>query len=108
MLDEIITMLNAHFDLAPSEKVGRYKFNSRMRQIEESVLTCITELNSLVRHYNYSVSLDKMLHECIVCGIQDKSIQMKLGSESQLVLARATKILMMMQAVVRNAKNLSM
>lgn len=85
-----MSVLNAHFDPAPSVIEEHYKFNSHMRQTGKSIATFTAELQSLmVRHCNYRMSLDEMLQDWILCGIQEESIQRKLFSEIQLTLARA-------------------
>lgn len=105
-LADITAALNAHFDPTPSEIVERYKFNSRVRRAGESVSTFIAELRRLARHCNYAASLDEMLRDRIVCGIQEENIQRKLLSEHQLTLARATEIAVSMEAAARDAGNL--
>lgn len=61
MLAEIVEVLNTHFDPAPSIIVERYKFNSRV-----------------AKYCSYGPSLDEMIRNQIVCGIQDVVIQREL------------------------------
>ena len=48
-LQEVIEVLNSHFDPAPSEIIERFKFNSRVRRPGESVANFIAELRSLAK-----------------------------------------------------------
>lgn len=48
----------------------------------------------------------KMLHDGIVCGMQDEIMQMKFQAESQLTLNRATEIMVTMKKVAGDASNL--
>lgn len=105
-LEELIEILNKHYDPVPSEIVERYKFNSRVRRTGESIADYIAELRKLAKYCNYGDSLDMMLRDRIVCGIQDEAIQRKLLSESKLTLARASEIAVSMEAAARDAVDL--
>lgn len=105
-LAQIIEVLNGHFEPAPSEIVERFKFNSRVRKGGESVSTFIAELRRLAKHCNYGDSLNTMLRDRIVCGIQEEATQRKLLSENGLTLVRATEIAVSMETAAKNAEDL--
>lgn len=105
-LAQLITVLDQHFDPAPSEIVERFRFNTRVRKGGESISTFIAELRRLAKNCNYGQSLDMMLRDRIVCGIQDEAIQRKLLSENALTLARATEIALSMEMAAKNAGDL--
>ena len=69
--DELVVALTEHHSPALSEIVQRFKFNSRFRQAEESVATYVAELRSIAHTCNYGTSLDEMLRDCNVCGINN-------------------------------------
>ena len=62
----------------------RFKFNSRFRQPGESVSNFVSELRSLAEFCNFGSTLDDMLHDRLVCGINDDNIQRRLLSEDKL------------------------
>ncbi|KAG8191042.1 hypothetical protein JTE90_029485 [Oedothorax gibbosus] len=105
-LEQLIAVLDQHFDPAPSEIVERFRFNARVRKGGESISTFIAELRRLAKKCNYGQSLDTMLRDRIVCGIQDEAIQRKLLSENALTLARATEIALSMEMAAKNAGDL--
>lgn len=105
-LAELIKILDDHFDPVPSEIVERFKFNTRVRCAGESVADFVAELRRLAKYCNFGSTLDEMLRDRIVCGIQDEAIQRKLLAENKLTLPRATEIAFAMEAAARDAMNL--
>ena len=74
--------LQKFYSPKPSEIVQRFKFNSRCRQPTESVAAFVTELRALAKHCNYHAdSLDSLLRDRLVCGINDTQMQRRLLSE---------------------------
>lgn len=72
----------------------------------ESVANFIAKLHLLVKYCNFGSFLEEMLHDCIVCGIQDETIKRKLLAENKLPLTRATEIVLAMQMSTRDASNI--
>ena len=70
--DELVAVLTKHFKPAPSEI---FKFHSRSRKPGESVATFIAELRSLAEFCNFGDTLEPMLRDRIVCGIDDDVLQ---------------------------------
>ena len=60
----------------------RFRFNSRSRHSGESVAAYLAELRRLAEHCNYGDTLDLMLRDRLVWGINDGGIQKKLLQES--------------------------
>ena len=84
---ELVKKLTEHYSPTPSEVMQRFRFNSRSRRTEESVAAYIAE------HCNYGDTLDKMLRDRLVWGINDAGIQRKLLQENDpLTLTRALTI----------------
>ena len=54
---------------------------------QETVATFVAELHSLSEYCNFGGSLDIMIRDCLVCGINDDAIQKRLLSESGLTYA---------------------
>ena len=82
-------MLEQHYSPTPSEIV---KFYSRSRMPGESVANFIAQLRSLAQHCNYGASLEIILRDRLVCGINDDSIQKRLLGESNLTYKKAVEL----------------
>jgi len=74
-LKEIVELVGKHHDPKPSVIVQRYRFNTRNRRGGESISTYVAELRHLSEHCNFGTSLNEMLRDRIVCGIEDQKIQ---------------------------------
>ena len=70
----------------------RIQFNTRFRHAGGSVATNVAELRSITQTCKYSLSLDKMLRDRIVCGINDDRIQQRLLSEKGLTYKKALEL----------------
>ena len=75
MYDELVAKLTKHYSPTPSEVMQRFRFNSRSRKAGESVAAYVAELCRLVQYCNYGGTLDKLLRDRIVYGINDKATQ---------------------------------
>ena len=91
--DELVKKLTEHYSPTPSEVMQRFRFNSRSRKTGETVAAYLAELRRLTEHCNYGDTLDKMLRDRLIWGINDAGIQKKLLQENDpLTLARALKV----------------
>ena len=72
----------------------------------ESVTTFISELRSLAEFCNFGDTLEVMLRDRRVCGINDDVIQKRLLGESTLDYAKAVEIAMAMEAAEQSMKEL--
>ena len=78
LYQELVDLLTSHLDPKPSMIVERFKFNSRFRRDGETVAQFLAELRNLARYCDYGQSLDDMLRDRLVCGINDGKIQQRL------------------------------
>ena len=60
-----------YHDLKPSAIVQRFCFNSRNRHTGESIAAYVAQLCQLAEHCEYSTTLNDMLCDRLVCGIED-------------------------------------
>ena len=104
---KLVSVLADHFNPTPSETVQRFKFHSRFRKPSESVAEYVSELRSLAKFYNFGTALEDMLRDRIVCGISNAQIQKRLLAENTLTFAKALEAALGLEAVVKNAKELS-
>ncbi len=103
---ELVSLLKNHFDPKPSEIVQRYKFDSRHRQCNESVMEYVAELRRLAQDCNYGDTLQQMLRDRIVCGINDDRIQRLLLAEADLTFDNAVSIAVAAESANKNARDL--
>lgn len=64
----------------------------------------IANLRSLSEHCNFGDSLEAMLRDRLVCGINDGSIQKRLLAESKLTYQKAVELAQGLEAADKNAK----
>ncbi len=70
----------------------RFKFNSRNRQPNETVVDYVVVLRELAQHCNYGEKLQEMLRDRLVCGIEADGIQRRLLAEAELTFEKALKL----------------
>ena len=104
--EELVKLLSTHFNPPPSEIVQRFKFHSRVREPGESVATFVSELHFLAEHCNFESTLEDMLRDRIVCGINDHAIQQRLLGEEKLTFEKAMSTAQPIETAARNAQEL--
>ena len=100
-------VLKNHHNPRPSIIVQRFKFNTRVRGASESIRTFVAELKKLSEFCEYNDSLEEMLRDRLVCGINNRRIQQRLLSERSLSFAKALDIAQAMEAAVEGIEDLS-
>jgi len=103
---DLVAELSEHFAPAPSEIVERFKFHTRFRRPGESVTSYVSKLRSIVKRCNFGDSLETILRDRIVCGINDGVIQRRLLSEKELTFKTALEIIQGMESAAKNVKEL--
>ena len=89
---DIVKLVKNHYDPKPSSIVQRHKFNTRTRAPGESIAAYVAALREIAEHCNYKESLNDMLRDRLVCGVNHEKIQQKLMSEKDLTYATALEI----------------
>ena len=100
---ELVTSMKLHHNPVPSEIVQRYKFNCRFRREGESVAKFVSELHLLAEFCNYGATLDDMLRDRLVCGINDDHIQRRLLEEEKLTFQKTMEIAVAMETAASNS-----
>ena len=90
--DEIVETVRDHYNPKPVVTVQRYKFNSRTRREGEMVATFVAELRHLAIHCEFGDSLNDMLQDRLICGVNDPGIQHRLLSEGKIDFAKALEL----------------
>lgn len=103
---DLLKILADHFSPAPLEIVQRFKFNSRLRKPGESVSTYVAELRAIAEFCNFNDTLEDMLRDRLVCGINDSAIQRRLLAESKLTFQQALGIARGLEVAAQNVKEL--
>ena len=71
---EFVEVLTDHFSPKQSEIVQRSKFYSRSRKPGENISSYVAELCALAEHCNFRGTLDVMICDRLVCGVNNNSI----------------------------------
>ena len=107
MYTELVAALASHFNPTPSPIVLRFKFHSHSREPGESVAGFVSQLCALSENCNFNDTLEDMLHDRIVCGVNDDVIQRQLIAERKLSFKKAVEVAHSMETVARDVKELS-
>lgn len=107
-IKEIIEELKKHYNPKPSEIVERFKFHSRLQKDGESVATFVACLRSLSEHCNFGESLEDMLRDRLVCGVNNHQIQKRLLAEPGLKYQKAVELALAMESASKNVGDLHM
>ena len=84
MFDQLVELVQRHHNPRPSVIMQRFRFNSCRRKQRQSVSTFVVELRHLTEHCEFGDSMDDMLHDRLVCGINDSRLQRRLLAETSL------------------------
>ena len=103
---DIVALVKTHFSPKPSVIVQLYRFNSRVRQPGETVATYVADLRRMTKHCEFGATLDDMLRDRIVCGINDGRMQRRLLAEAELTLKKALDMVLAMESADKNVQDL--
>ena len=101
-LSELVDVLKSHYSPKPSVIVQRDRFHTRFRRPQETVATFLSELRALEQNCNFGDTLNDMLRDRLVCGVDDDHIQCRLLSEADLTLDSALKLSLSHESAVWN------
>ena len=83
------------------------KFNARLRKPGESVASYVAELRSLSEHCEFNNTLEEMLRDRLVCGINNEHIQRRLLAGHSLDFKKALKIATSMETAIKSSRELA-
>ena len=106
--EDVVKCLKTHFNPKQGVAVNRYKFNSRARERGKPITTYmyVAALRHLAIDCEFGDSLNVMLRDRLVCGINDPRIQRRLLSEAELDFDKALKTALEMEMADRDAEEL--
>ena len=85
----------------------RFKFNCRARAKEESIPAYVAALRQLSEFCEYGNTLQHMLRDRLVCGVNDEKMQRRLLSEPNLTYEKGLQLALAMEIAERNMRQLS-
>ena len=103
---ELIDLLTSHYNAKPSSIVQRFKFYNRNRSKEELIASYLAALRALAEYCEYGESLNMMLRDKLVCGVNHEGIQRRLLAEKDLIYDKALEIALTMEAAAKDTKDL--
>ena len=103
---ELVELMKNHLQPRPSVIVERFTFHSRNRKEGETVAVYVAELKKFSEHCGFGDTLNDMLRDRLVCGINDGGIQRRLLSEPELTYKKALDLAQAMEAAERNVLDL--
>ena len=68
--------------------------------------TFVAELRRLTKYCDFGITLEDMLRDRLVCGVNDDRIQRRLLSELNLTFARAFELAQALESAEKHAKDL--
>ena len=77
-------LVKTHYNPKPSAIVSRFKFSTCARRQGETVAAFFMWLRQLTEHCSYGATLEEMLCDRLVGGINDERLQRRLLSEPEL------------------------
>ena len=84
----------------------RFKFYNRIQSKEESIASYVAALHALAEYCEYRESLNMMLHNKLVYGVNHEGIQCYLLTEKDLTYDKALEIAIAMEAAAKDTKDL--
>lgn len=106
--EDLVTVVQNHHYPKPSEIVQRFKFNSRFRKQGESVSEFVNELRQISKDCKFEGTLEAMLLDRLVCGINNDAIQRRLLSEDKLEFKKAFELSTAMETANKNVHDLQL
>ena len=75
--------------------------------MDESIVTYIAALRQLAEHCDYKDTLQEMLRDRLVCGVNLAGIQKRLLAEKDLTFTKALDIAQALEAAEKGTNNLT-
>ena len=103
---DLVDVMTQHHSPPPSEIVQRYRFHTRFRRQGETVAMYLSELRALAQWCKFGDTLDDMLRDRLVCGVNEETIQRRLLAEAGLTLKKSPEIAQGLEAAARNVREI--
>ena len=100
---ELVAALASHFNPTPSTYCSEILVSL---SFPWSVVVFVSQLHALSDYCDFNDMLEDMLHDRIVCGINDDTIQRRLLAECELSFKKAVEAAQSMETAARDVKEL--
>ena len=102
--NELVILMTNHENSKRNPIAERFQFNMRYRKAGETVSQYMAELRRFSQYCEYGNSLDNMLRDRLVCGINHDRTQQRLLSEgASLSLEKAIDISLSLESAIKQA-----
>ena len=105
--DDIVKLVQDHFQPKPSVIMRRFRFNTSVRKPAESVTAFVARLRDLATHCEYGDAMKEMIRDRLVCGIRNDGLQRNLLAINNLTFEKALDYALLHEAAERNTKVLN-
>ena len=85
---------------------GSYKFYNRVRAEGKTVANYVASLRAIAKYCDYGDTLNMMLRDHLVCGINHQVIQRRLLAEKSLIYDKALEITLAVKAADKDMKQI--
>ena len=104
--DDIVKLVKGYYDPPPSITMQRYKFNTCIRNAKETVADYVAALREIAQHCEYKDSLQDLLRDKLVCGVNHKGITNRVLAEKKLTYDKAMELTQAIESAERDTKQL--
>ena len=104
--DQLTKALKTHQHPPPSVTMERFNFYKRDRKPGESIAQYVACLRKLCEYCQFGESLNDMIRDRLVCGVNEDIIQQRLLSEATLTLDTALKLATSHEQASKNLESL--
>ena len=105
-LEDIIAVLQEHYDPKPATIAERFQFHRRDQLPGESVTDYVAELRRLSTYCEFEGHLNDALRDRLVCGLRSEGTQKRLLAIKKLTLQEAMDLAQAMETADKNSKAL--
>lgn len=99
-------MVKNRFNPKPSKSVERHKFNNRFRANRESISHSAAALRHLAKYCSFAGSLEHMLLDRLVSGVNNEKTQRCSLSEGELSFKKAFEIALSLETTTQHIADL--
>ena len=102
----MFTIRKNHYDPKPSFIVQLFKFYNRTRAPGESVSTFVAALCQIAEYCEYNETLNDMIRDWLVCGVNHERIQKKFLAKKDLTYEKALEMALAVETAEQGTKDL--
>ena len=103
---DICNTLKKHYSPQPIKIAEQYRFYNRKQLQGESAADYLAKLQKLASTCKFGTFLKEAICDRLVCGIQDRNMQLRLLTEADLSLKKAFKLIQGMEAAAKDVQEI--